>query len=96
MLKKLKTNYFPDDKWFELGLALDLCEPDLTTISSNNKEASVCLRICLSSWLKKQDEARDDVSTLVSTPRTVLSLVNALKHDLQLVDVAECIQQISE
>ena len=48
----LKDASFNNTKWFDLGLELELFEPDLEAISSASNDASDCLRKCLSLWLK--------------------------------------------
>ena len=49
----LKDANFSKRKWFDLGLSLELLEPDLKAIpSASNADASDCLRECLTLWLR--------------------------------------------
>ena len=48
----LKDANFSNTKWFDLGLSLELLEPDLKAISKASNDASDCLRECLTLWLK--------------------------------------------
>ena len=48
----LKDANFSNTKWFDLGLSLELLEPDLKAISKASNDASDCLRECLALWLK--------------------------------------------
>ena len=48
----LKDKSFNNTKWFDLGMSLELLEPDLKAISKASNDASDCLRECLALWLK--------------------------------------------
>ena len=48
----LKDANFDNTEWFDLGLQLNLLEPDLRAISSASNNASHCLRECLTLWLR--------------------------------------------
>ncbi|XP_019858327.1 PREDICTED: uncharacterized protein LOC109586569 [Amphimedon queenslandica] len=58
VLDVLNDGYFPSNKWFQLGLSLDLLNPKLETISDDNaRDSERCLLKCLTLWLTEDIEA---------------------------------------
>lgn len=58
VLDVLKDGHFPRNKWFKLGLSLDLLNPELDAIENNfPKDNERCLQKCLTLWLKEDIEA---------------------------------------
>ena len=52
ILKILREKYFPQDKWFDFGLELNLPYNQLQAIEKDKKECNACFRECLAEWLK--------------------------------------------
>ena len=75
LLAVLSDVHFDETKWHDLGLSLRLPEPDLETIEDKYSDSHVCLRKCLSLWLKKSENALPQVlasaldDTRISEPR---------------------------
>ena len=68
IVNALERSNFSADKWFILGLQLDVLHNDLKTIEMNYpRDAQRCLTECLAKWLQ-------------SSKATYTGLVNALKN----------------
>uniref|UniRef100_A0A1X7SP34 Death domain-containing protein n=1 Tax=Amphimedon queenslandica TaxID=400682 RepID=A0A1X7SP34_AMPQE len=53
----LQEKEFPDYKWFDFGLKLDVCYNQLQVIKNDTRDSHPCLRECLAEWLKTDDKA---------------------------------------
>ena len=56
MLNDLRDGDFNDKSWYSLGVELGLRSRTLNNIKSDNSEAEVCLRACISKWLSRADD----------------------------------------
>ena len=52
ILKLLRKKYFPNDRWIDFGLELNLLYTDLQVIEKDKRECNACFRECLVKWLK--------------------------------------------
>ena len=53
--------YFPNHRWFPLGLQLGLLSPTLEDIKANNNDnVKGCLQKCLTLWLNKADKVNEN------------------------------------
>ena len=70
---QLRESYFPNHRWFPLGLQLGLLQPTLTEIEANHRDdVERCLHECLTKWLSRTDKVDENGGP------TMNSLVNAL------------------
>ena len=57
ILDVLKQGYFPNSKWFPLGIYLGLLPPTLKEIEANHRgDVGRCLIECLTLWLNEADK----------------------------------------
>ena len=90
IIKALKQGYFPNHKWFPLGLQLGLLSPTLEDIEANYKsDVMRCLHKCLTLWLSKADRVTENGGP------TLDSLADALKN-IDEIFTAEKIKEFSE
>ena len=73
LLRVLKDNHFPDNRWDDLGLQLGFIQTELETIKEDKQDSKDCLKECLSRWLQQ-----DYDTTQYSLP-TFGSLAAALR-----------------
>ena len=86
----MKQGYFPNHKWFPLGLQLGLLPPTLEDIEANYKnDVMRCLQKCLTLWLNKADKVTE------SGGPTLDSLADALKK-IEETFTAEKIKEFSK
>ena len=90
VIEALKQGYFPNHKWFPLGLQLGLLSPTLEDIEANYKnDVMRCLQKCLTLWLNKADKVTENGGP------TLDSLADALKK-IEETFTAEKIKEFSE
>ena len=57
ILDVLRQGYFPNNKWFPLGIYLGLLPPTLKEIEANHRgDVGRCIIECLSLWLNEADQ----------------------------------------
>ena len=65
--KLLRDGHFLDSKWIYLGDALGLSNDTLSSIETNHKDTSRCLRECMVKWLERVDSVDENGGARWST-----------------------------
>ena len=63
----LRDGHFLDAKWIYLGDALGLSNDTLSSIETNHKDTSRCLRECIVKWLDRADSVDENGGARWST-----------------------------
>ena len=87
----MRESYFPNHRWFPLGLQLGLLQPTLTEIEANHRDdVERCLHECLTKWLSRTDKVDKNGGP------TMNCLVDALKKIGEVATAIKITELLSE